>query len=224
MPECLRRIEAVRNFRLASDSKPTQKIAATPTRFHVENMPATQYLLIPKVSSERRKYIPIGFIDPSVLTSDLCFIMEKGTLFHFGILSSVMHMAWMRQVAGRLESRYRYSSKLVYNNYPWPKDVTDKQRQAVEKAAQGVLDARTHFPNSTLADLYDPLTMPPELSMAHIALDRAVDRCYRAETFDNDRKRIEFLFALYEKITTPLIPVQKPKRKKDLDGGSRLPL
>jgi hypothetical protein len=129
----------------------------------------------------------------------------------------------MRQVGGRLKSDYQYSGSVVYNNFPWPQDVTDKQRQTVEKAAQGVLDARTHFPHSTLADLYDPLTMPPELSMAHIALDRAVDRCYRAETFDNDRKRIEFLFALYENITTPLIPLQKPKQKKDLDGGSRLP-
>ena len=124
-----------------------------------------------------------------------------------------MHMAWMRQVCGRLESRYRYSNKLVYNNYPWPQAVTDKQRAAVEAAAQAVLDARAQYPTSTLADLYDPLTMPAPLLKAHQHLDRAVDRCYRPEPFPSDRHRVEYLFALYEKLTAPLVAAAKPARK-----------
>jgi hypothetical protein len=124
-----------------------------------------------------------------------------------------MHMAWMRQVCGRLESRYRYSNSLVYNNYPWPENPTDKQRSAVEAAAQAVLDARKEFPDATLADLYDPLTMPPKLAQTHAELDRAVDRCYRAQPFTNERQRVEFLFALYEKLTAPLIPVRKGKSR-----------
>lgn len=123
-----------------------------------------------------------------------------------------MHMAWVRQVCGRLKSDYRYSKDIVYNNYPWPESVTDKQRTAVEKAAQAVLDARKEFPNATLADLYDPLLMPPVLVKAHAALDRAVDKCYRLEPFTSERQRVEYLFALYEKLTAPLLPVD-PKKK-----------
>ena len=123
-------------------------------------------------------------------------------------------MAWVRHVCGRLESRYRYSAGIVYNNYPWPAAVTDKQRAAVEAAAQAVLDARAQYPTSTLADLYDPLMMPAPLLKAHQALDRAVDRCYRPDPFPSDRHRVEYLFALYEKITAPLIPAAKPKRKR----------
>ncbi len=125
-----------------------------------------------------------------------------------------MHMAWVRQVCGRLESRYRYSIKLVYNNYPWPEAPSEKQHAAVEEKAQAVLDARKQFPEATLADLYDPLTMPPALVKAHDALDRAVDLCYRPQPFDNDRQRVEFLFALYEKLTAPLIAAPKKTRKK----------
>ena len=214
MPHAMARVEAVRKLRLASISAPTRKIAATPTRFHVENMPKARYLVIPKVSSERRAYIPIGFLNPSILSSDLVHIVPSATLFHFGVLSSAIHMAWVRQVCGRLESRYRYSSKLVYNYYPWPVDATDNQLAAVEAAAQEVLDARASFPNATLADLYDPLSMPPRLVKAHAALDRAVDRCYRPEPFASERHRVEFLFALYEKLTAPLLPIAgKPKRK-----------
>jgi hypothetical protein len=120
-------------------------------------------------------------------------------------------MAWMREVAGRLKSDYRYSSGLVYNNYPWPEDVSEAQKAAVEKAAQAVLDARAQFPGSTLADLYDPTTMPPALAKAHAELDRAVDRCYRKEPFPNDRARVEHLFALYEKLTAPLASTSNPK-------------
>jgi len=214
MPEAMKRVEAVRAFRLASKSTPTRKLAETPTRFHVENMPERNFLLIPKVSSERRRYIPIGFISPDILVSDLVFIFPDATLYHFGVLTSQMHMAWVRQVCGRLKSDYRYSAKLVYNNFPWPASVTDKQRAAVEGAAQAVLDARAQYPLATLADLYDPLTMPAPLLKAHQALDRAVDRCYRPEPFASDRHRVEFLFALYEKLTAPLVAAAKPKRRK----------
>lgn len=213
MPEAMKRVEAVRKFRLASKSAPTRTLAKTPTRFHVENIPKHNFIVIPKVSSERRQYIPIGFMDPKTLISDLCFINTSVTLFHFGVLSSSMHMAWVRQVCGRLESRYRYSVKLVYNNYPWPDSSTDKRRKAVETKAQAVLDARAVFPNASLADLYDPVTMPAKLAKAHVELDRAVDACYRTKAFQSDRERVEFLFGLYEQIRSPLIAgLKTPKR------------
>ena len=161
-------------------------------------MPEEPYLLIPKVSSERRKYIPIGFMEPDVLASDLCFLMPDATRYHFGVLSSAMHMAWVRQVCGRLESRYRYSAILVYNNFPWPNAPSEKRRAAVEAAAAKALAVRAEYPESTLADLYDPLAMPAKLVKAHAALDRAVDRCYRTQPFASDRQRVEFLFAVYE--------------------------
>ncbi len=241
MPHALARVEAVKNFRLASNSEPTRKIAATPTRFHVENFPKTNYLVVPKVSSERRNYIPMGFMSPDTLASDLVFVVRDATQFHFGVLSSAMHMAWVRQVGGRLKSDYRYSNKLVYNNYPWPESVSGKQRAAVEAAAQKVLAVRAEYlgvaadvrrrippatskPNrlltsaatktATLADLYDPLATPPALQKAHEELDRAVDRCYRKDPFTSERQRVEFLFALYEKLTAPLIAAAKPKRPR----------
>jgi hypothetical protein len=152
---------------------------------------------------------------PATLVSDLVFIVPRATLFHFGVLTSTIHMAWVRQVCGRLESRYRYSNKLVYNNYPWPTDATAAQKQAVEKGAQGVLDARAAFPDQTLADLYDPLAMPKALRDAHRALDRAVDRCYRPQPFDSDRHRVEYLFALYERLTTLFAPQKRTRKKRD---------
>jgi hypothetical protein len=153
----------------------------------------------------------MAFLEPAVIASTDLFTIADAHLFDFGVLTSVMHMAWVRQVCGRLKSDYRYSAKLVYNNYPWP-EPTDKQRVAVEKAAQAVLDARKEFPNATLADLYDPLLMPPVLVKAHAALDRAVDKCYRLEAFGSERERVEYLFTLYEKLTAPLLPVA-PKKK-----------
>jgi len=213
MPEAMKRVEAVRNSRLASKSAPTRKLAETPTRFHVENFPKGSFLVVPKVSSERRRFIPIGFLTPDTLASDLVFVLLDATLYHFGILSSGIHMAWVRQVCGRLESRYRYSAKLVYNNFPWPQTVTEKQKTAVEAAVQKVLDARKEFPDATLADLYDPVAMPPKLVKAHAELDRAVDRCYRAEAFPSDRHRVEFLFAQYEQLTAPLVAKSKVRRK-----------
>ncbi len=204
LPEARKRVAAVRRFRAASKSVPTQKLAETPSRFHVENMPDQPYLLIPKVSSERRKYIPIGFMQPEVLTSDLCFLMPGAKLYHLGVLSSAMHMAWVRQVCGRLKSDFRYSANLVYNNFPWPDSPSENRRAAVETAAAKVLAVRAEYPESTLADLYDPLAMPAKLVKAHAALDRAVDRCYRTQAFPSDRQRVEFLFALYEQLSRTL--------------------
>jgi len=203
MPKVLERIEAVRRFRAASKSPPTQKLAKTPTRFHVEFIPSAPYLLIPLHTSERRAYIPIGYLPADTFTSNSCLAIANASAYHFGILTSAMHMAWVRQICGRLESRYRYSARLVYNNYPFPQEITDAQRQAVETAANGVFDARDRFMEQTLADLYDPNTMPPELVKAHDALDQAVDRCYRKEPFTSERERVEFLFALYEKLEYP---------------------
>jgi hypothetical protein len=211
MPEALKRVGAVKQFRLKSKRKQTLAAAAFPTHFGTELIPSAPYLLIPKVSSERRSYIPIGFISPDVFCSDLVFMLPDATLYHFGTLSSTMHNAWMRAVCGRLESRYRYSAGIVYNNFPWPKP-TDGQRSAIETAGQGVLDARARYPTATLADLYDPLSMPPDLVKAHKSLDRAVDAAYGKKGFSSDAERVTFLFERYQYLTTPLIAANKPKR------------
>jgi hypothetical protein len=214
-PKVLERIERVREFRKRSSAEPTRKAAKTPTLFFYISQPTSDYILIPEVSSERRKYIPIGFVSKDIISANTNFLVPEPSCYLFGILTSAMHMAWMRQVGGRLESRYRYSGSMVYNNFPWPDAASEKQRAAVEAAAQGVLDARTASPNATLADLYDPLAMPPALVKAHAKLDRAVDLCYRPQPFQNDRQRVEYLFALYEKLTAPLIlPAKKGRRKK----------
>ena len=228
LPECRKRVGLVVQYRLGEippkgkeatekntdRNELTKRLANTPTAFHVENIPTRNFLVIPETGSNLRHYLPLGFMSPSQgLCSNLVKIMPDATLFHFGVLSSIMHMAWIRQVGGRMKSDPRYSVKLVYNNYPWPMTVTDNQRTAVESAAKAVLDARAKYSTSTLADLYDPLTMPAPLLKAHQALDRVVDRCYRSEAFPSDRHRVEYLFALYEKITIPLVAAAKPKRK-----------
>lgn len=176
MPLCLERVKSVKEYRLNSTSAGTVKLADKPTHFHVENMPDSTYILVPKVSSERRRYVPIGFMTPDVLCSDLVFIIPKASLYHFGILTSNIHMAWMRAVCGRLEMRYRYSKDVVYNNFPWPtpRNLFDK----IEQTAQAILDARALYPDCSLADLYDELTMPPELRKAHQDNDRAVMDAY----------------------------------------------
>lgn len=213
LSKVMERVQRVKEFRERSSAEPTRRAARTPTLFFYISQPETDYILIPEVSSERRKYIPIGFVSKSVITANTNFVVPKPSLYLFGVLTSAMHMAWVRQVGGRLESRYRYSGSMVYNTYPWPEAPNPKQR-AVEKAAQGVLDARKQFPKATLADLYDPLAMPPALVKAHAELDRAVDLCYRPQPFENDRQRVEYLFALYEKLTAPLIAVEKKPRRR----------
>ena len=211
LPKVLERIEAVRQFRLKSKAASTRKFAETPSVFCQIAQPDTPYLLVPGVSSERRRYIPIGFMEPTSIANNLVFVVPNATLYHLGILSSAMHMAWVRYTCGRLKSDYRYSKDIVYNNFPWPQDPTPKQVQAVEKAAQAVLDARAQFPGSSLADLYDPLTMPPALVKAHQQLDRAVDACYRSQPFTDDAKRVEYLFGLYETYTSLLAAKKKGK-------------
>ncbi|MGP1594043.1 MAG: DNA methyltransferase [Treponema sp.] len=226
MPHALKRVENVRAFRLASKSEGTRKIANTPTRFHVENMPETgNYLLIPSATSSERKYIPMGFLPSSVIASNLVLIVPNATLYEFGILTSQMHMAWMRAVCGRLGNGYRYSAQIVYNNFPWP-DAAESQKQHIAQKAQAVLDARTLFPQSSLADLYDPDTMPPALVKAHAALDSAVDKLYRTRAsgsatqssphsaaFTGDAERTAFLFELYLQKTAGLLTEKKRRRK-----------
>lgn len=201
LPMVQQRIEGVRAMRLASSAASTRKYTEFPTLFRQIAQPESDYLAIPEVSSERRKYIPIDFISKEVICSNTVQFVPDATLYHFGVLISSIHMAWMRQIAGRLESRFRYSNTIVYNNFPWPSSPTDAQRDKIEACAQAVLDARAQFPDSTLADLYDPNTMPPALSQAHQQLDRAVDRAYRTAPFADDRDRIEFLFVRYEELT-----------------------
>ena len=199
MPECLKRVEAVRKYRLASKSKPTRKLADKPRRFHVENMPNNNYIVIPESSSKNRRYIPIGFLSPDIFSSNLVKIIPRGTLYHFGILTSSVHNCWMRTVAGRLKSDYRYSKEIVYNNFPWP-EANKKQQEKIAKLAQAVLDARKQFPGSSLADLYDPLTMPPVLLEAHQNLDREVMRLYGFSARMTDSAIVAKLFELYQNI------------------------
>jgi N-6 DNA Methylase len=213
LPLVLERVAQVKASRLASRDATTRKNATRATLFAYNRQPTSNYLAIPEVSSERRAYIPIGFLTPEVICSNKIQYVPEASLYHFGILTSAMHMAWMRQVCGRLESRFSYSKDIVYNNYSWPGKVMAKHRAAVEAAAQAVLDARAQYPTSTLADLYDPLAMPAPLLKAHQQLDRAVDRCYRPEPFPSDRHRVEYLFALYEQLTAPLVAAAKPARK-----------
>lgn len=177
MPECMKRVEAVRDFRLSSKSAGTRKLADKPTRFHVENMPDGNFIVIPEVSSERRRYVPMGFMSPDVLCSNLVKVIPNATLFHFGVLTSNVHMAWMRAVCGRLKSDYRYSKDVVYNNFPWPSPA-DPVKARIEQTAQAILDARALYPDCSLADLYDEVTMPPELRKAHQQNDKAVMQAY----------------------------------------------
>ena len=214
MPHVLRRVEAVKEMRLASKKIPTQKLAETPALFGEIRQPESAYLAIPVVSSERRTYIPIGYLPPDHIAGNKLNTVPNATPYHFGVITSLMHMAWMRVVSGRLESRYSYAAKITYNNFPWPKTPTAKRTADIESKAQAVLDARAQFPDSTLADLYDPLTMPSVLQKAHQALDKAVDRAYRSTPFSNEAARIAFLFDLYRQYTAPLLPKKKTGRRK----------
>jgi hypothetical protein len=260
------RVELVREFRANSKAESTRRYAQLPTLFRQIAQPDSDYLAVPEVSSENRPYIPIAFVPQEVICSNTLQFVPGATLYHFAVLTSTMHMAWVRQVCGRLESRYRYSNSLVYNNFPWPQSPAAKQKEAVEAAAQKVLDVRAQFlapvgqtsglsvkpasgsqsqtaragagsgaappeealtgrpevcPTKTasLADLYDPLSMPPALVKAHAELDRAVDLCYRPQPFISERQRVEYLFGLYEQLTAPLLPAAKPKRPRKRVSG-----
>ena len=208
------KINEVRKYRTESKREATRKLAAFPTLFGEDRQPNSKYIIIPNLSSGLRKYIPIGFKESSVVASNLALIIPGAGVYHFGILTSFMHMVWVRNICGMLGTSLRYSNKLVYNNYPWPENPSDKQKQAVEDAAQAVLDARAQYPDSSLADLYDPNTMPPVLVKAHQQLDRAVDLCYRPQPFTTEAKRIEYLFELYEKYTGGLFVEERKNKKK----------
>ena len=198
MPECMKRVQAVRDYRLKSPSKGTVKLAEKPTRFHVENMPKGNYIVIPEVSSQARRYVPMGYMDDTVLCSNKVRLMPDASLYHFGVLTSNVHMAWMRTVCGRLKSDYDYSINIVYNNFPWP-ESTEEQKAKIEQTAQEILDARALYPDASLADLYDPLTMPPELLKAHQANDKAVMQAYGMPIKDTDEAAcVAWLMKLYQ--------------------------
>jgi hypothetical protein len=228
MPRVMEVIDSVRRYRLgeisnksgtreAREDKPasTKILAAVPTKFHVENLPTGEVLVIPRHSSEARAIIPMGYFGPDVLIGDACLVLNDVSLFHFGILSSTMHNAWVRYTCGRIKSDFRYSAEIVYNNFPWPREVDEKQVKVIEAAGQAVLDTRAQFPESSLADLYDPLTMPAPLTKAHQVLDRAVDVAYVASSkrkaFAHDAERVAFLFELYQQYTS-LLPAEAKKK------------
>ena len=201
MPNCIKRIQAVKNYRLLSKRASTFKLAEMPTRFQTENMPIGRYIVIPEVSSEKRKYVPMGYMDDTVLCSNKLRLMPNATLFHFGVLESNVHMAWMRAVCGRLEMRYDYSIKIVYNNFPWP-TPTDEQKAKIEQTAQAILDARALYPDCSLADLYDELTMPVELRRAHQANDKAVMQAYGFwGKINSESECVAELMKMYKKLT-----------------------
>jgi len=212
MPEVLARVERVKEFRLKSTAEPTRKSAATPTHFFYDSQPETDYLLIPETSSERRAYIPIGLVSKEIICSNATYHIPEPSLSLFGLVQSAMHMAWMRTVGGRLKSDYRYSGSMIYNTFPWP-EPNDKQRIAIETAAQAILDARALYPESSLADLYDPLSMPPELVKAHAALDKAVDAAYGYKGGKDDASRVAFLFERYQQLTS-LLPAATAKKTR----------
>ena len=209
LPEIGKRIQLVKDLRASSDRDATKKLASFPTLFGENRQPSTDYILIPRHSSENRKYIPMGFFDKTYIASDSCLFVANAELFHFGVLTSEMHMAWVRNVCGRIKSDFRYSNEIVYNNYPWPLNLTEKQIKSIEICAQKVLDIRKEFPDSSLADLYDIIAMPPKLIKAHQELDKAVDAAYRSKPFESEAKRMEFLFELYEKYTADLFTKKK---------------
>jgi len=224
--EVMRRLAAVRDFRLASSASPTRKMAEQPWQFFSSPHTENPYLLVPEVSSERRRYVPIGFMDANVIAANTVSIVPNATVFHFGVITSSAHMSWMRVVAGRLKSDYRYSGAIVYNNFPWPDLCTSRMlaypsglaspnqpfdashlrrisslRETISQTAQAILDARTAHPDCSLADLYDPLTMPPNLRAAHEANDRAVLAAYGLAPDTPEPEIVAHLFKLYAKAT-----------------------
>jgi len=210
------------NFQRAQPSKSgqfsvrgnsVQEFATQPTLFTQDRQPTDDYIAVPEVSSEKRRFIPIGFLSYEVIASNQLRIIAGGTLYHFGILCSTMHNAWSHYTCGRLESRYRYEPA-VYNNFPWP-EPNDKHPATIETAAQAILDARALYPESSLADLYDPLSMPPELVKAHAALDKAVDAAYQYKGGKDDAARVAFLFERYQHLTSllPAAPAKKTRKK-----------
>ena len=213
MPEVRDRIAKVREYRSNSAGNLATSLAGDPSTYHVTVIPKSPFLVIPEVSSERREYVPIGWIEPPTIPSNQLLVIQDATLLHFAVLTSRAHMAWLAHIGGRLKSDFRYSSGLVYNTFPWP-DAPPAQRSKVEALAQAVLDARAAHPTASLADLYDPDTMPADLRRAHAALDGAVDRLYRPAAFASDRDRVEHLFGRYEALVNPLERVGIAKNRR----------
>ncbi len=193
----LERVRAVKAFRLASKKAATRAAADTPAEFAEIRQPPDTYVVIPMHTRGDREWVPFGFFDSETIVHNSCTCISGAGLYEFGVVSSAMHMAWLRYVGGRLASGYRYANRLVYNTFPWP-DATDSQRAAIEQLAQAVLDCRARMPDSSPAALYDPDLMKKPLRQAHRALDRAVERLYREAAFKTERQRVEFLFAAYE--------------------------
>ena len=218
----------MRDIRNKSSRATTRELAKTPGLFGELRQPERSYLAIPKTSSASRNYVPIAFIRPEIIANTELFTISEASIFDFGVLTSRMHMAWVRHVAGRLKSDIRYSAGIVYNNFPWPQDVSPEHRKRIEEIAarviaerikagdgrHGFLPGRDRARTSTLADIYDPLFTPRDLLQAHIELDRAVDRRYRREPFHSDRERVEHLFRLYEQLTAPLLPATPKTRTR----------
>ncbi len=221
MPKVLERVNKVKAYRSESKRETTRKLADVPYLFGEIRQPESDFVLIPKVSSEKRRYIPTGMMSADNIASDLCLMVPSATLYHFGVLTSAMHMAWMRQICGRLKSDYRYSNNLVYNNFPFPSEPNERQAKRIEQAAQSVLDARAKFPTATLADLYDPNTMPQELLNAHRANDEAVDAAYGSRRFKTDLERLAFLFDLYRRYTDPLTRIADQETRRATRRRSR---
>lgn len=214
LPECMKRVEAVRAFRLKSKRKQTQQAANTPRRFFIENMPKGNSVLIPETSSEKREYVPMGFMGPESLCSNAVRLIPDASLYHFGVLTSSAHMAWMRAVAGRLKSDYRYSNKIVYNNFAWPSPSEDQEKK-IEATARAILDARSKEAGATMADLYRTASMPDELRAAHKANDRAVLEAYGLSKDSTEEEIVAHLMKLYSEKVEEL-------RQKELEEAERL--
>jgi len=206
------RLARVRSYRQTSKRTSTLKLADTPALWQVNVIPSAPFLVLPEVSSERREYAPIGWLEPPAIPSNKLRLMENASLTDFAVLTSAMHMAWTRAVTGRMKSDYMYSVGVVYNTFPVP--PKDADLTPLDPLAQAVLDARATHPDATLADLYDPDLMPVNLRRAHQALDNAVDRLYRPRKFTSERERVEHLFTLYERMRTPLAAATKKKRRR----------
>ena len=213
MPIAFAKVKEVEKLRSNSSREATRKLAIFPSLFAEIRQPKDNFILMPRHSSENRKYIPLGYFDSNNIAGDTCATVPNATLYHFGILHSKMHLSWIKTTCGRIKSDFRYSNEIVYNNYPWPENPSEKQIKTIEEKAQNVLDVRALFPASSLADLYSPLTMPPALVKAHNELDKAVDASYSKQTFSSEAKRMEFLFELYEKYTAGLFVKEKKSSK-----------
>uniref|UniRef100_UPI0038643E58 type IIL restriction-modification enzyme MmeI n=1 Tax=Methanobrevibacter sp. TaxID=66852 RepID=UPI0038643E58 len=201
MPTVLDRINKVKEFRLNSTREQTRKLAAYPSKFAEIRQPKTDYILIPLTTSENREYLPIGFVDKNIIANNSASFIESDDKFLFGVITSKMHMVWMEYVCGRLESRYRYSNTLVYNNFPFPHEVSEKEKNNVKKQVDNILNIRNFYSEETLADLYDPILMPDDLKKAHHELDILIDKLYRKKPFLDNNERMVFLLKEYLRLS-----------------------